>query len=264
MKAALNGCLNLSVLDGWWDEWFEPDFGWAIPTADGVRRSTTTAATTWRPRALYELLETAGRPRASTTAAADGLPGRWIEMVRQTLTLLGPKVLAGRMVREYVERLYAPAARAHRALAPDAARELAALEGPGPRGLAAGGRRPCGDPDRRRHGGTAELGSDARPARPGRASAASTPTTSRCRPSRAGWTRRTASTDATAVPLKPARGPRRRRAAGSTRARSPSTAPAPSATRSASCPPTACWRPRPELGLVALPSEDPRPRSRGS
>ena len=36
MKAALNGCLNLSVLDGWWDEWFQPDFGWAIPTADGA------------------------------------------------------------------------------------------------------------------------------------------------------------------------------------------------------------------------------------
>lgn len=46
-------------------------------------------------------------------------------MVRQTLTHLGPKVLAGRMVREYVERLYAPAARSHRALSPDTARELA-------------------------------------------------------------------------------------------------------------------------------------------
>jgi starch phosphorylase len=46
-------------------------------------------------------------------------------MVRQTLTHLGPKVLAGRMVREYVERLYAPAAHAHRALSVDAARELA-------------------------------------------------------------------------------------------------------------------------------------------
>jgi starch phosphorylase len=50
-------------------------------------------------------------------------------MVRQTLTLLGPKVLAGRMVREYVERLYAPAAHAHRAMTPDAARELAAWKG---------------------------------------------------------------------------------------------------------------------------------------
>ncbi|MGW2641009.1 DUF3417 domain-containing protein, partial [Streptomyces sp. NPDC001348] len=54
------------------------------------------------------------------------LPDRWIEMVRQTLTLLGPKVLAGRMVREYVERLYTPAAQAGLVLTPDAAEELAA------------------------------------------------------------------------------------------------------------------------------------------
>jgi starch phosphorylase len=46
-------------------------------------------------------------------------------MVRRTLSLLGPKVLAGRMVREYVERLYTPAAHAHRAMNADAARELA-------------------------------------------------------------------------------------------------------------------------------------------
>ncbi|MFG2363435.1 alpha-glucan family phosphorylase [Streptomyces mirabilis] len=124
MKAALNGCLNLSVLDGWWDEWFQPDFGWAIPTADGTatdddRRDDLEAA------ALYELLEQRVAPRFYERGQ-HGLPDRWIEMVRQTLTHLGPKVLAGRMVREYVERLYAPAARAHRALAPETARELAA------------------------------------------------------------------------------------------------------------------------------------------
>ncbi|MEV6183069.1 glycosyltransferase family 1 protein [Streptomyces sp. NPDC052016] len=124
MKAALNGCLNLSVLDGWWDEWFQPDFGWAIPTADGAatdpdRRDAIEAA------ALYDLLEQRVTPRFYERGR-HGLPDRWIEMVRQTLTLLGPKVLAGRMVREYVERLYAPAARAHRALHPDAARDLAA------------------------------------------------------------------------------------------------------------------------------------------
>ncbi|MFJ9040297.1 alpha-glucan family phosphorylase [Streptomyces sp. NPDC102406] len=123
MKAALNGCLNLSVLDGWWDEWFEPDFGWAIPTADGTatdehRRDDLEAA------ALYDLLERRVAPRFYERGP-EGLPDRWIEMVRQTLTHLGPKVLAGRMVREYVERLYAPAARADRALTPDAARELA-------------------------------------------------------------------------------------------------------------------------------------------
>ncbi|GGJ46818.1 glycosyltransferase family 1 protein [Streptomyces brasiliensis] len=124
MKAALNGCLNLSVLDGWWDEWFQPDFGWAIPTADGVgtdpeRRDDIEAA------ALYDLLEQRVTPRFYERGQS-GLPDRWIEMVRQTLTLLGPKVLAGRMVREYVERLYTPAAHAHRALTQDAARELAA------------------------------------------------------------------------------------------------------------------------------------------
>ncbi|MGW1544805.1 glycosyltransferase family 1 protein [Streptomyces sp. NPDC002309] len=123
MKAALNGCLNLSVLDGWWDEWFQPDFGWAIPTADGAgtdpdRRDAIEAA------ALYDLLEQRITPRFYERGTG-GLPDRWIEMVRQTLMLLGPKVLAGRMVGEYVERLYAPAARAHRTMVPDAARELA-------------------------------------------------------------------------------------------------------------------------------------------
>lgn len=123
MKAALNGCLNLSVLDGWWDEWFQPDFGWAIPTADGAgtdedRRDDLEAA------ALYDLLEQRVAPRFYERGSS-GLPDRWIEMVRQTLTLLGPKVLAGRMVREYVERLYTPAAHAHRAMTPVAARALA-------------------------------------------------------------------------------------------------------------------------------------------
>lgn len=124
MKAALNGALNLSVLDGWWDEWFEPDFGWAIPTADGAatdddRRDDLEAA------ALYDLLERRVAPRFYEQGPG-GLPDRWIEMVRRTLTRLGPKVLAGRMVREYVEKLYVPAARAHRVLDATAAGELAA------------------------------------------------------------------------------------------------------------------------------------------
>ncbi|MFE7327525.1 alpha-glucan family phosphorylase [Streptomyces sp. NPDC057565] len=123
MKAALNGCLNLSVLDGWWDEWFEPDFGWAIPTADGSamdedRRDELEA------NALYELIEERVAPRFYDRGD-DGLPGRWVEMVRRTVSTLGPKVLAGRMVREYVERLYAPAALAHRSLDAATARELA-------------------------------------------------------------------------------------------------------------------------------------------
>ncbi len=123
MKAALNGCLNLSVLDGWWDEWFDGDNGWAIPTADGItdedRRDELEAA------ALYGLLENQVAPRFYDQGR-NGLPERWIEMVRHTLAGLGPKVLAGRMVRDYVTRLYAPAARSHRAIQGPHAADLAA------------------------------------------------------------------------------------------------------------------------------------------
>ena len=107
MKAALNGALNLSILDGWWDEWFDGQNGWAIPTADGIddpdRRDDIEAA------ALYELIENSV---AVTFYDRDshGMPRTWIAMVRHTLGTLGPKVLASRMVREYVTRLYAPAA----------------------------------------------------------------------------------------------------------------------------------------------------------
>ncbi|WP_031006125.1 alpha-glucan family phosphorylase [Streptomyces sp. NRRL F-5727] len=125
MKAALNGCLNLSVLDGWWDEWYEPEFGWAIPTADGAAAADEERRDDLEAAALYELIERRVAPRFYDRGA-DGVPAAWTAMVRRTLADLGPKVLADRMVRDYVERLYVPAAAARRALTPDRARELAA------------------------------------------------------------------------------------------------------------------------------------------
>jgi starch phosphorylase len=112
MKAALNGGLNLSILDGWWDEWFDGDNGWAIPSADGVddpdHRDDLEA------NALYDLIENEVAPRFYDVDA-EGVPTRWLEMTRHTLKSLGPKVLATRMVRDYVRQLYAPAATtAHR------------------------------------------------------------------------------------------------------------------------------------------------------
>ncbi|MPZ61663.1 MAG: alpha-glucan family phosphorylase [Propionibacteriales bacterium] len=113
MKAALNGGLNLSIRDGWWDEWCDGNNGWAIPSAEGVedpdRRDDLEAA------ALYDLIENEVAPRFYDSDA-DGLPIRWIEMVRHTLKSLGPKVLASRMVRDYVQQLYTPAAVTSRAL----------------------------------------------------------------------------------------------------------------------------------------------------
>ena len=124
MKAALNGGLNLSILDGWWDEWYDGNNGWAIPSADGVddqdRRDDLEA------NALYDLIENEVAPRFYDVDA-EGVPTRWIEMVRHTLKSLGPKVLAARMVRDYVRELYAPAAHTARALNSDfhGARDLA-------------------------------------------------------------------------------------------------------------------------------------------
>ncbi|WP_314177303.1 alpha-glucan family phosphorylase [Streptomyces winkii] len=132
MKAALNGCLNLSVLDGWWDEWFDPDFGWAVPSADGAAAADEDRRDGIEAAALYGLIEDHVAPcfyepgGGSGGAGGGDVPVRWVEMVRRTLTRLGPKVQAERMVREYVERLYAPAARAQRELGAEAARELAA------------------------------------------------------------------------------------------------------------------------------------------
>ncbi len=116
MKAALNGGINLSILDGWWDEWFDGENGWAIPSADGLddadRRDDLEAA------ALYDLIEHEVAPRFYDLDH-DGVPIRWVEMLRHTFKSLGPKVLATRMVSDYVRQLYAPAAGNARALNSD-------------------------------------------------------------------------------------------------------------------------------------------------
>ncbi len=107
MKAALNGAANLSIRDGWWDEWYDPAFGWEIPSAEGIedadRRDDLEA------KALYDIIENEIVPRFYDHDHA-GLPERWIQMIRETVSGLAPKVLAARMVRDYVTNLYAPAA----------------------------------------------------------------------------------------------------------------------------------------------------------
>jgi starch phosphorylase len=127
MKAALNGGLNVSVRDGWWDEWYDGGNGWEIPSADGVadpvRRDALEAT------ALYELLGKSVAP-LFYERDSDGIPPGWVERIRHTFRSLGPKVQAERMVREYVSTLYVPAAVASRRLADGEgfapARELAA------------------------------------------------------------------------------------------------------------------------------------------
>lgn len=111
MKSALNGGLNLSIRDGWWDEWYDGENGWEIPSADGVtdeaRRDDLESS------GLYTLLEETVAPKFYERDE-HGVPPRWIEMVRHTVQTLGPKVLASRMVRDYVEQYYTPAAQSLR------------------------------------------------------------------------------------------------------------------------------------------------------
>ncbi|GAA1753901.1 alpha-glucan family phosphorylase [Agromyces humatus] len=126
MKAAMNGALNLSILDGWWAEFAGDDYGWVIPSADAAgdagERDALEAA------ALYELLEHHVATRYYERDG-DGVPVEWVRRVRQTLATLAPELGADRMVRQYVEELYRPAAE-HAAvmIADDArsARDLAA------------------------------------------------------------------------------------------------------------------------------------------
>lgn len=143
MKSAINGGLNLSVLDGWWDEMYDGENGWAIPTAEAG--ASTEERDDIEASALYELLETqvvpkfygaAGTAGSAESAGAAGpsepppstLPTHWISMIKHTLATLGPAVSAERMLADYVNGLYQPAARAGRAAAADdfrQARELA-------------------------------------------------------------------------------------------------------------------------------------------
>lgn len=127
MKAAMNGALNLSILDGWWAEYAGDDYGWVIPSADAAgdarERDALEAA------ALYELLE----HRVATRyyeRDGDGVPVEWVRRVRQTLASLAPQLGADRMVKQYVEELYRPAAEQAARVEADGARgarELAAF-----------------------------------------------------------------------------------------------------------------------------------------
>ncbi|MCU1469798.1 MAG: glgP [Glaciihabitans sp.] len=113
MKAALNGSLNLSILDGWWAEFYDAENGWAIPTADSA--GDASERDDLEADAMYDLIEHQIAPRFYDRNA-DGVPTRWVESIRHTLATLSPTLSADRMVKEYVTRLYIPAAHSERAI----------------------------------------------------------------------------------------------------------------------------------------------------
>jgi starch phosphorylase len=107
MKAAINGALNCSILDGWWDEMFDGENGWAISSAetyeDLAKRDEVEA------ESLFDLLERQIVPLFYDRYGGP-VPRRWVRRVKASLRSLGPQVSASRMVRDYVEEMYEPAA----------------------------------------------------------------------------------------------------------------------------------------------------------
>ena len=105
-KCPINGGINLSILDGWWAEAYRGDNGWAIG-------SETAAETEEEDRedaaSLYRLLEEEVVP-LFFDRAEDGLRRRWIQAMKNSIVSVVPQFSAHRMVRDYVEKVYLPAA----------------------------------------------------------------------------------------------------------------------------------------------------------
>ncbi|HUB72133.1 MAG TPA: alpha-glucan family phosphorylase [Acidimicrobiales bacterium] len=111
-KATLNGALNCSVLDGWWDEMFDGKNGWQIASAEAytdVRRDEVEA------NSLFEILERQIVP-LYYDRGGDRFPRQWVARVKDSLSSLAPRVQASRMVRDYVQTMYEPMAKRAEAL----------------------------------------------------------------------------------------------------------------------------------------------------
>jgi starch phosphorylase len=109
MKAAMNGVVNCSVLDGWWDEGWTGSNGWAI---GGRETNPDEGAQDWADaQDLYRILEQEIVPRWYDRDA-DGLPRQWLATMREAIRTSMWRFSTTRMLEEYVEQLYLPAARA--------------------------------------------------------------------------------------------------------------------------------------------------------
>jgi starch phosphorylase len=111
MKVLVNGGLNVSELDGWWAEAYSPDVGWAI--GDGQEHDNDPAWDAHEADALYTLLENEVVP-AFYSRDERGIAHGWIKRMRESMAHLTPAFSTNRVVREYTELHYLPAADAYR------------------------------------------------------------------------------------------------------------------------------------------------------
>ncbi len=117
MKAAVNGVLNMSTLDGWWCEGYIPDGGWVI--GDGEDYQNQDYQDMVEAQAIYSILENEVVP-LFYTRGADNLPRSWIQKMKATIKFVAPRFNTHRMLAEYTRRFYNPAAARYRYLAAEA------------------------------------------------------------------------------------------------------------------------------------------------
>jgi starch phosphorylase len=111
MKVLVNGGLNCSIRDGWWDEAYEPDVGWAIGDGTGGEAKQVDRRDA---QSLYDILEQNIVPEFYDRDV-HGLPRAWLARIRRSMSVLTPAFGSTRMVREYVEKAYLPLAASFRA-----------------------------------------------------------------------------------------------------------------------------------------------------
>jgi starch phosphorylase len=105
-KAALNGVLNFSVLDGWWREGYNGKNGWSIGSEKEY--ADTNAQDEADANSLYETLENEIIPMYYENRTPDGVPLDWMEYMKETIRTCGPNFSMRRMVKEYTTELYIP------------------------------------------------------------------------------------------------------------------------------------------------------------
>lgn len=126
MKAALNGGLHCSILDGWWAEAFDPEVGFAVGRGEDYEEATREEQDDIESRSLYQLLESRVIPEFYDRDES-GLPRKWIGRVKRSIKSLGPRFNTHRMVTDYAEQYYMPAHAAAMRLAQDRMREAKEL-----------------------------------------------------------------------------------------------------------------------------------------
>jgi starch phosphorylase len=130
MKAALNGTLNASILDGWWDEGYDPEWGFAIGGRWAPPGESTEQRDAREADYAYDIIANGLVPAFYTRESGGGTPGSpkgWLKMVRACVREMGPRFNTHRMVAEYAGEFYFPAHRAAGPLAADGFKLAAAM-----------------------------------------------------------------------------------------------------------------------------------------